>query len=118
MVHLTIDVVNNSKQPLQRLLVRVRMPKGGLQHPQGDYIEAEIPRLAPGEKATVPLHAKAIRAGKMVTIVTILAEGAGEVSAQTSVQVVEARPLASFGSTSRGVAEGLPALVIPVSRKE
>src|SRR5262249_36601493 len=60
-----IQVCNRSATPLQRVTVRDYLPPG-LQHPQGDQIEADLGTLEPGETRTVRLETQAVQSGRQV----------------------------------------------------
>lgn len=74
-VVVNIQVANHGPTPLHRVTVRDQLP-AGLQHVQGDWIEAELGTLQPGETKTVPLEMQAVKTGQLVNeIVACTQEG-------------------------------------------
>jgi len=74
-VVVNIQVANHGPTPLHRVTIRDQLP-AGLQHVQGDLIEAELGTLQPGETKTVPLEMQAVKAGQLVNeIVASTQEG-------------------------------------------
>jgi uncharacterized repeat protein (TIGR01451 family) len=64
-VVVNIQVANNGPTALHRVTIRDQLP-AGLQHVQGDLIEAELGTLQPGETKTVPLEMQAMKTGQLV----------------------------------------------------
>jgi uncharacterized repeat protein (TIGR01451 family) len=71
-----IQLTNTGSGPITRVLLRDRLP-GGLQHPQGNLIEAELPGLGMGESKTVTLRTLAVKGGVLSNEIEALAECAG-----------------------------------------
>ena len=87
-----IEMQNTGNQPASNIVLRNRLP-AGLKHPQGDFIEADIGTLGPGERKKVTLHATAISAGRQINESSVLAGDGPEATARTTVLVEEARLL-------------------------
>src|SRR6185295_9443341 len=49
-----IQIANNGSVPLTGMMLRGKL-SDGLQHPQGNHVEAELAGLAPGESRSVTL---------------------------------------------------------------
>jgi uncharacterized repeat protein (TIGR01451 family) len=88
-VRIQIQVSNNGAAPVRKVVVRDTLP-AGLQHPQGDLIEAEIDALAPGETRTLPLEVTAVRAGRFLNVVEATAEGGLHVESRRPIQIADA----------------------------
>jgi uncharacterized repeat protein (TIGR01451 family) len=84
-----INVSNPGSAPVTNLLLRGKLPEG-LQHPQGQVVEAELGTLAPGESRTVTLTTTAVRGGRHVAEVVAGGDCGLEMSARAAVQVLGA----------------------------
>jgi uncharacterized repeat protein (TIGR01451 family) len=83
-----IRVSNNTAAPIQRVIVRDQLPDG-LQHAQGNFIEAEIGTLTPNETKTLRLETQAARSGRFFNEVLATAEGGLESRSRLPVTVAE-----------------------------
>jgi uncharacterized repeat protein (TIGR01451 family) len=82
-------VTNAGTAPASNILLRDRMPPG-LKHPAGDFIEADLGTLAPGDNKHVTVQATAVKAGRFVNEATVSATDVPDVTAQAAVVVSEA----------------------------
>jgi hypothetical protein len=86
-----IQVANHLPAVLEHVALRARL-SAGLQHPQGDLIEADLGALAAGETRSLELEVLAVQAGTQVSDITAEA-GAGKEArvahSRLSVQVTE-----------------------------
>jgi uncharacterized repeat protein (TIGR01451 family) len=82
-------ITNTGSAPATNILLRDRMPPG-LQHPAGDFIEADLGTLGPGENKHVTVKATAVKAGRFVNEATVSAADVPEVTAQAAVVISEA----------------------------
>jgi hypothetical protein len=87
-VVIQIQVTNNTAQPMHRLMVRDHLPRG-LQHPQGDQIEAEIGTLAPGEKRTFPLEVETTQPGRVVNELMVWSQEGQVARSRWTIQINE-----------------------------
>ena len=83
-----IQIANNTAAPLSRLLLRARL-SAGLQHSQGNLIEAAIPALAAGEVKAVPLEVVAAKAGRSTLTAMLTLAGAEPKTAEAAVEVTD-----------------------------
>src|SRR5262249_30058700 len=99
-----IRLSNTGTGPISKVVLRGRLP-AGLQHPQGNQLEADIGGLAAGPTRMVTLKATAVRPGTHVNVISAVADGAAvgnvqlaggapankdlEASAKAEVRVVE-----------------------------
>jgi uncharacterized repeat protein (TIGR01451 family) len=70
-----IKLTNAGTGPIEKLLLRDKLP-AGLQHPQGEMLEAEIAGLAPGEARIVTLKTTCAKVGNYVHEIQAFADGA------------------------------------------
>jgi uncharacterized repeat protein (TIGR01451 family) len=71
-----IQLTNVGTGPIARIILRNHVPSG-LQHPQGNQIEAELPGLAIGESKTITLRTVAIKGGTHCNEIEAFAESSG-----------------------------------------
>lgn len=83
---ISIRVNNPGTGPVTNLVLRVKLP-AGLQHPNGNYIEADLGTLAAGDSKTVPLRTIASTGGAQVAEVAATGDGVPEASAKAAVTV-------------------------------
>ncbi|MGL4421697.1 MAG: hypothetical protein ACRCZF_13605 [Gemmataceae bacterium] len=83
-----IQLSNTGTGAAQKMLIQAKLSEG-LQHPQGQIIEAELPALAPGETKTVTLRANAVKAGSHSCLLAASADGNPAESVRRSLAVVE-----------------------------
>src|SRR5262249_37568412 len=97
-----IRLTNTGTGPIEKLLLRDKLPPG-LQHPQGETLEAEIAGLAPGESRSVTLKTTAAKVGSYIHEIQAYADGAAaeiqptgavrnpdlEAVARTEIKIVE-----------------------------
>jgi uncharacterized repeat protein (TIGR01451 family) len=84
-----IEVTNAGTAPAAGLVLRDRLPPG-LQHPQGNEIEADLGTLAAGETRKVTLPLTAVKPGRQVNETSV--SGADSVSATARAEVVVTDP--------------------------
>jgi uncharacterized repeat protein (TIGR01451 family) len=82
-------VSNIGSGPAEGVVLRDKMPSG-LEHPAGEYIEADLGTLKAGETKTVNLETRAIQAGRQVNEASVSAPGIAEVTAQAAVVINDA----------------------------
>src|SRR5262249_43912170 len=68
-----IRISNVGTGSIQKVMIRDRLP-AGLQHPQGNQIEAELGSLAAGETRTVTLRTTAAKVGQQVNEIIAYAD--------------------------------------------
>jgi uncharacterized repeat protein (TIGR01451 family) len=100
-----IQLANNRTTPIQKIVLRDRLPPG-LQHPQGKEVEADIASLAPGEVKTIRLEVQAVAPGRHVNEVIAWADGGLTASAQAAVQVTEQSLALSLEGPRRAALNG------------
>jgi uncharacterized repeat protein (TIGR01451 family) len=83
-----IQIANHTDAPVQHVVLNDVLP-AGLQHPQGNPIEADVGTLAPGEVRTIDLETTAGRTGRLVNEVSARADGGLRAQARVAVQVNE-----------------------------
>jgi uncharacterized repeat protein (TIGR01451 family) len=83
-----IKISNNTPTPIQHVIVRDQLP-AGLQHPQGNLIEADIGALGPNETRTIPLDVVAVRTGRLTNDLQAWAEGGLQARSTATVTVAE-----------------------------
>jgi uncharacterized repeat protein (TIGR01451 family) len=105
--HITLS--NTGTGPISRILLRDRLP-AGLHHPAGEFLEAEVEGLGPGESRTVMLRTTAIKVGQYEHQIEAL--GDGQVTDVKRVSSLQENDLASSSKTSIRVVE--PALALRV----
>lgn len=96
-----IDVSNPGTGPATNVVIRDQLP-AGLQHSQGDYIEADIGTLAPGETRSINLTVKAVKPGQHIN--EVVATGDDNLRALASASVYVGQPaleLTKKGPTQR-----------------
>ena len=82
-----IQIANSGSVVLSGLVARSRLSEG-LQHPQGQNIEAELSPLAPGETRSITLMTSAVRGGEQSCDLTVTTQGV-EASGRAAVHVLE-----------------------------
>jgi uncharacterized repeat protein (TIGR01451 family) len=97
-----IRVANHRDTPIRRVVIQDQLPPG-LRHPQGDFVQAELGDLAPGELRTIRLEAQAVAVGRLINEVSAQAEGGLEAHTRAAVQVVEPSLTLSVGGPRQGV---------------
>jgi uncharacterized repeat protein (TIGR01451 family) len=100
-----ILVSNPGSGPATNVLLRGKLPDG-LQHPQGQVVEAELGTLAPGESRSVTLTATAAKAGRHLSEITASADGGLEATSRAAVQVLGAELQAHRGGPQRCLLKG------------
>jgi uncharacterized repeat protein (TIGR01451 family) len=85
-VVLPIQVTNNGAALITRVVLQAQLSPG-LQHPQGNLIQADVGTLAPGQTRTVRLEAVASEVGRQVCEVLARADGGLEAHTRASVTV-------------------------------
>lgn len=83
-----IVVSNPGTGPVNRLILRVKLPPG-LQHAQGSHIEADLGILPAGGSRTIPLRVTAALGGVQVNEATATGDGGLEASARTQVSIMQ-----------------------------
>ncbi|MFL5331087.1 MAG: hypothetical protein ACJ8C4_19525 [Gemmataceae bacterium] len=83
-----IQVSNPGSGPVQNLVLRVKLPVG-LQHPNGNHVEAELGALPAGETRTIPLRTTAAAGGLVSAEVSATGEGVAEAAAKADVQLLQ-----------------------------
>ena len=68
-----IRIANVGSGPIQKVMIRDTLP-GGLQHPQGNQIEADLGSLAAGESRTVTLKTTAAQVGSHLNKIVAYAD--------------------------------------------
>lgn len=81
-----IRVGNHTPAPLQGVVLTCDLGQG-LAHDQGNFIQADLGELAPGEVRTIPLDVRARTTGKLSSTMTVTARGGHKAEAQASVMV-------------------------------
>lgn len=81
-------VANAGPGPLTGVVLRDRLPPG-LQHPQGEFLEADVGKLAPAQSKQVTLEVAAVKPGRYVTQAIATSHEGGEASAQAVLLVTE-----------------------------
>jgi uncharacterized repeat protein (TIGR01451 family) len=112
-----IEVTNTGSTPVSGLVLRDHLP-AGLQHSQGNDIEADLPNLAPGETRKVSLSAVATAAGRQVNETEVRGADGSKATGQAAVLVVEpiTRTVARSVEPAPGVR--LASLNLEVSNKD
>lgn len=87
-VVIRIQVTNNTGTPIHRVMVRDHLPKG-LQHPQGDQIEAELGTMTPGETRYLPLEVETTQTGRLVNELMVWSQEGQVVRSRWSLQINE-----------------------------
>jgi uncharacterized repeat protein (TIGR01451 family) len=82
-------VSNTGSAPASNIMLRDKLPPG-LQHPSGNYIEADLGTLGPGDNKHVTVKVTAVKAGRFVNEASVSAADVPEVTAQAAVVVSEA----------------------------
>jgi uncharacterized repeat protein (TIGR01451 family) len=83
-----LQVSNPGTGPATGVVLAARLP-AGLQHPQGDFIQADLGTLAPGETRSVTLQTTAVKAGRHVNQAQVIGEESLMASAQAAVGITE-----------------------------
>ncbi|MBV9122038.1 MAG: DUF11 domain-containing protein, partial [Planctomycetes bacterium] len=83
-----IQVANPGTGPATNVVLHDHLP-AGLQHPQGNEIEADIGTLDPGATKNITLQTTAIKAGRQVNEAVATADGGLEAKGQASVLVTQ-----------------------------
>jgi uncharacterized repeat protein (TIGR01451 family) len=91
--HITLQIVlsNNRNVPIQRIVLRDKLPPG-LQHPQGKEVQAELGPLGPNEVKTIRLETTASTAGQQINEVVAwadYADGRHEAKSECVTQVAQ-----------------------------
>ncbi len=107
-----IQLANNTTAPLSRVLLRAKL-SDGLQHPQGQLIEAVIPVLAAGEVKPVPLEVTALKGGRATLTASLTVPGAEPKTAEGAVEITEVAAPAPVPAVVKGSPEVKPAPVVP-----
>ncbi len=87
-VVIQIQVTNNTGAPLHQVMVRDHLPRG-MQHAEGERIEAELGTLAAGETRSLPLEVEITQAGRLVNEVVAWAQEGPVARSQGTIQVKE-----------------------------
>jgi uncharacterized repeat protein (TIGR01451 family) len=82
-------VSNSGSGPAEGVVLRDKMP-AGFQHPAGNFIEADLGTLKPGESRTIPIEVRVVQAGRLVNEASVTAPGIPEATAQAAVMVTDA----------------------------
>ncbi len=82
-----LRIANSGSGVATGLLIHEELPPG-LRHAQGRTIEADLPRLLPGETKTIALDATAVQPGPQVNEVRVTADGGLVTSARVELLVV------------------------------
>jgi uncharacterized repeat protein (TIGR01451 family) len=95
-----ILVTNFGTGTTGKMTMRGRLPDG-LQHPQGPFIEADLPELPPGASKSITLRTVAKQNGPQTVEMSVSDDGGLEVSAKGMVRVAEPVLLLKQNSISR-----------------
>jgi uncharacterized repeat protein (TIGR01451 family) len=83
-----IQVTNYGTGPTGKLMLRGRLPDG-LQHPQGTFIEADLPDLAPGASKSITLRTVARLNGPQTVEMTVTDDAGQEATGKGMVRIAE-----------------------------
>ncbi len=95
-----IELANVGTGPAEGVLVRDQLPPG-LQHAAGEFIEADVGTLAPGQTRSIDLTVKAVAKGKLVN--EVVATGEDDLKVSDSTTVVVGQPVLKL--SKRGPAQ-------------
>ncbi len=95
-----VELANVGTGPAEGIVIRDQLPEG-LQHPAGEFIEADVGTLQPGQAKAIELTVKAVAKGKLVNEVT--ATGEDDLNVTDSTAVVVGQPMLKL--TKRGPAQ-------------
>jgi uncharacterized repeat protein (TIGR01451 family) len=99
-----IRLSNAGTGPIHKLVLRDRLPPG-LQHPQGNLLEAEVAGLAPGESRVVTLKTIATKVGVFVHEIRAIADGFVAENVQVAGGIVHDSDLEASAKTEIRVLE-------------
>jgi len=83
-----IQVRNTGTGPANGVMIRDQLP-AGLQHPQGQVVDAEVGALAPGQMRSITLEATAAKAGHFVNEVIVTADGGLQATARAEIDITQ-----------------------------
>jgi uncharacterized repeat protein (TIGR01451 family) len=107
-----IRLANSGSGPIHKLVLRDRLP-AGLQHPQGNLLEAEVAGLAPGESRLVTLKTTATKVGVFVHEIHAIADGYAAENVQLAGGIARNSDLEASAKTEIHVLE--PGLQVKVT---
>jgi uncharacterized repeat protein (TIGR01451 family) len=86
-VPVTITVTNIGKTDLDNVVIRATLSHG-LQHPEGDYIQAKLRKIAAGKAVAFDLRARALTPGPNSCSLTATADGASSNPTDVKINIV------------------------------
>ncbi len=109
-----IKISNSGTGPAAKVVLQVRF-SAGLQHPQGEVIEAELANLAAGASKSLTLEALANKPGQQLCSLTVWADGNPPETAKTNVLIVEPQLIAKQTGPARCLVRAEPVYAIELS---
>ena len=109
-----IKISNSGTGPAAKVVLQVRF-SAGLQHPQGEVIEAELANLAAGASKSLTLEALANKPGQQICSLTVWADGNPPETAKTNVSIVEPQLIAKQTGPARCLVRAEPVYAIELS---
>ncbi len=109
-----IKISNSGTGPAAKVVLQARF-SAGLQHPQGEVIEAELANLAAGASKSLTLEAFANKPGQQLCSLTVWADGNPPETAKTNVSIVEPQLVAKQTGPARCLVKAEPVYAIELS---
>lgn len=113
-VPFTIKISNAGTGPAAKVVLQARF-SGGLQHPQGEVIEAEISNLAAGANKSLTLEALANKSGQQLCSLTVWADGNAPETVKVNLSVVEPMLVAKQAGPARCLVKAEPVYAIELT---
>ena len=109
-----IKISNSGTGPAAKVILQARF-SAGLQHPQGEVIEAELANLAAGASKSLTLEALANKPGQQLCSLTVWADGNPPETAKTNVSLVEPQLVAKQSGPARCLVKAEPVYAIELT---
>ena len=109
-----IKISNAGTGPAAKVVLQARF-SAGLQHPQGEVIEAELANLAAGATKSLTLEALANKSGGQLCSLTVWADGNPPETAKTNLTVVEPMLVAKQTGPARCLVKAEPVYAIELT---
>ncbi len=109
-----IKISNSGTGPTAKVILQARF-SAGLQHPQGEVIEAELANLAAGASKSLTLEALASKPGQQLCSLTVWADGNPPETAKTNVSLVEPQLVAKQSGPARCLVKAEPVYAIELT---